>query len=63
MMIKKLVTNMYTPLRAGGKFLIGTAGKEILARDFQERDWSEAGDILVLSERKASQHWSRIETQ
>jgi hypothetical protein len=54
---------MYTSLRAGGQFLIETAGKEILARNFQERDWSEEGDLLILSERKVSQHWGRIETR
>ncbi len=60
---RKVVANMHKALRAGGQFLIETAGKEITARDFQERDWSEEGDLLILSERKASQHWSRIETR
>jgi len=60
---QKVITHMYRSLRAGGRFLIETAGKEILARNFQERDWSEVGDLLVLSERKVSQHWGRIETR
>ena len=60
---RKVVANMYTSLRAGGRFLIETAGKEILARHFQERDWSEQGDLLILSERKVSQNWSRVETR
>jgi SAM-dependent methyltransferase len=60
---RKVVANMYASLRAGGQFLIETAGKEILAGHFQERDWSEEGDLLILSERKVSQHWSRIETR
>lgn len=60
---RKVVANMYTSLRAGGQFLIETAGKEILARNFQARDWSEEGDLLILSERKISQHWGRIETR
>jgi SAM-dependent methyltransferase len=59
----KVVTNMYTSLRAGGQFLIETAGKEVVARNFQKRDWSEEGDLLILSERKTSQHWGRIETR
>jgi hypothetical protein len=58
-----VVTNMYASLRAGGRFLIETTGKEILARNFRERDWSEEGDLLVLSERKVSQNWGRIETR
>jgi len=60
---QKVVANMYTSLRAGGQFLIETMGKEILARDFQKRDWIEEGDLLILSERKVSQNWGRIETR
>ncbi len=60
---RKVVANMYTSLRVGGRFLIETAGKEILARHFQERDWSEVGDLLVLAERKVSQNWGRVETR
>ena len=60
---RKVVTNMCQSLRAGGQFLIETAGKEIVARNFQEREWNEEGDVLVLSERKVSQNWGRIETR
>ena len=60
---RAVVENVYASLRAGGRFLIETQGKEILARDFQERDWGEEGDLLVLSERKVSQNWGRIETR
>jgi hypothetical protein len=34
---RKVVEHMYSSLRTGGKFLIETMGKEILAREFQER--------------------------
>jgi hypothetical protein len=60
---RKVVTNMCQSLRAGGQFLIETAGKEIVARNFQEMEWSEVGDLLVLSEKKVSQNWGRIETR
>lgn len=60
---RKVVELMYSSLRAGGKFLIETMGKEILAREFQERHWTEEGDLLILSEKKVSQNWSRIETR
>jgi SAM-dependent methyltransferase len=60
---RKVVENMYASLRPGGKFLIETMGKEILARNFQERDWTEEGDLLLLSEKKVSQDWSRIKTR
>jgi SAM-dependent methyltransferase len=60
---RQVVRNMYASLRSGGKFLIETAGKEILAREFQERDWSEDGDTLILAERKPQQNWRRIQTR
>jgi len=60
---QQVVKNMYACLTSGGKFLIETMGKEIFARGFQERDWSEEGDLLVLAERKPFQNWSRIQTR
>ena len=60
---RKVVEHMYSSLRTGGKFLIETQGKEILARDFQEREWSQEGDLLILSERKITHNWSCIETR
>lgn len=58
-----MVKNMYASLYSGGKFLIETMGKEILARGFQEREWSEEGDTLVLAERKPHQNWGRMQTR
>jgi len=57
---RKVVKNMHESLRPGGRFLIETMGKEILAREFQARDWFEDGDSLVLFERKPIKDWSRI---
>ena len=60
---RQVVKNMYASLSPGGKFLIETAGKEIVARHFRERDWSEVGDTLVLEERKPIRNWSRIQSR
>lgn len=60
---RTVVEHMYASLRAGGQFIIETMGKEILARTFCARDWSEEGDLLLLSERTISEHWSRIDTR
>jgi SAM-dependent methyltransferase len=60
---RQVVRNMCASLRSGGRFLIETMGKEIAAREFQERDWSQHGDMIVLSERKPIQNWSRIQTR
>jgi SAM-dependent methyltransferase len=60
---RKVVEHMYASLRPGGKFLIETMGKEILARNFQQRDWTEAGDLLLLSEKQVTQDWGQIQTR
>lgn len=60
---RKVVKNMLTSLRTGGRFLIETMGKEILAKNFQEKDWHEEGNKLVLSERKPIQNWGRMQTR
>lgn len=60
---RKVVEHMYASLRPGGRFLIETMGKEILARDFQEKDWTEVGDTLVLSAREITHNWERINTR
>ena len=60
---RRVVENVHASLRPGGLFLIETQGKEILARGFRERDWSEEGDLLILSEKKVSHNWGRIETR
>jgi SAM-dependent methyltransferase len=60
---RRVVENVYASLRPGGRFLIETQGKEILARDFREKDWVEECDLLILSEKKVSQNWGRIETR
>jgi len=60
---RKVLKNMYTSLRTGGRCLIETMGKEILAREFQEKDWFEDGDTIMLAERKPIKNWSRIQTR
>lgn len=60
---RAVVEHMYASLRPGGQFMIETMGKEILARDFRARDWSEDGDLLLLSERTIVENWSRVDTR
>lgn len=60
---RRVVENMYASLKPGGHLLIETAGKEILARGFPEREWSEVDDTLLLSEKRVAGHWERMETR
>ena len=54
---------MFASLHPGGRFLIETMGKEIMARQFHEKEWFEDGDTIVLLERKTSLDWTRINTR
>jgi SAM-dependent methyltransferase len=61
---RRVVANAYASLRPGGRFLIETMGKEILARGFQAHDWEEREDgLLLLSEKRITHNWSRVETR
>jgi SAM-dependent methyltransferase len=55
---RKVVMNVYSSLKPGGKFIIDIHGKETLARIFQERNWEEKDGVILLQERKVSQNWS-----
>jgi SAM-dependent methyltransferase len=60
---RKVVTNVYQSLKAGGVFLIDMMGKEVLARVFRERDWYEENGSLILEERKLGKCWDWLETR
>jgi SAM-dependent methyltransferase len=55
---QRVLQNVYDSLRVGGVFLIELMGKEILARDFQARDWDEVDGRFLLQARKVSNNWS-----
>ena len=40
--------------------MLDTIGKEVLARIFQERDWSEGEGYFLLQERRPSEDWGRM---
>jgi SAM-dependent methyltransferase len=55
--------NALESLRPGGVFVVDTMAKEVLARSFLERDWSERGGLLRLEERKIVRDWTAIESR
>lgn len=59
----KVVANLFSSLKGGGKLLIDTMGKEIIARIFRERDWHELDGNILLEEREVSRDWSWMETR
>ena len=53
--------NVYESLRGnGGTFLLDVMGKEVLARIFTPRGWTERDGVVQLQERRISNDWSRI---
>jgi len=51
---KRVLNNIYTSLKKGGRLLIDLMGKEVLDRIFRERDWYEDSGVFFLEERKLS---------
>jgi SAM-dependent methyltransferase len=60
---RKVVLNMYRSLKKGGRLIIETMSKEVLARIFQPRGWSEVGKRIILEERKVSEDWSVVKNR
>jgi SAM-dependent methyltransferase len=60
---RKVATNIFRSLKSGGLFLIDLMSKEILAREFRERDWREVDGIFWLEERKVTDDWSRTQNR
>lgn len=50
-------------LKKGGTFIIDMMGKEILARIFEKRGWSEQDGILILEEREIKDSWAWMENR
>jgi SAM-dependent methyltransferase len=58
-----VLRNVSASLRPGGRFLIEMNGKEVLARIFRPRDWTEHDGALILEERELLEGWSRIRSR
>jgi SAM-dependent methyltransferase len=54
---RRVALNIYRSLKSGGLFMVDVMGKEVIARIFRERDWSEEDGIIWLQERKVSHNW------
>lgn len=56
--------NVYASLRPGGKLLMDMSGKEIIAKTFTPRGWSEPEPgLLWLEDRKVMPGWAGIENK
>ncbi len=57
------VKNICTSLKPGGFFLIDIQGKELLARDYKERDWFERDGYKIFLEYKIKDSWTQLENR
>lgn len=55
--------NFLACLRPGGRLVMELMGKEVLARIFRPRDWTESGGEFLLMERRLSDDWTWIENR
>jgi SAM-dependent methyltransferase len=58
-----MLENIHASLKSSGKLLMELMGKEVLARLFQERDWRQEDDAILLEERKVGKNWEYIESR
>lgn len=57
---RKVARNILGSLKHGGVLLMDMSGKEIIAREFRERDWHEVDGVYWLEERKLVGNWDRV---
>lgn len=60
---RQVLKNIYNSLKRAGSALFEMMSKEILARDFEERTWSEFGDLLLLQHRSVDKDWEWLESR
>jgi SAM-dependent methyltransferase len=58
-----VLRNIYASLRAGGRFILESMAKEILARIFLRQNWSEWPHGFMLEEREAIENWSKMHSK
>jgi len=57
---RRVVGNIFESLAPTGAAAFEMAGKEAIARIYQQRGWDEIGDALLLQERHPSDDWGRM---
>jgi SAM-dependent methyltransferase len=55
---QQVLDNVYRSLKDGGVFLVEVMGREVVARIFQARDWSEINGSILLQDRHVVRNWT-----
>ena len=56
-----VLDNVFRSLKLGGRFIIESIGKEVLARIFRETSWSEGDYGIHLERRKPIDDWGKMQ--
>lgn len=59
----QVLVNYNRSLKEGGVLLMEMAGKEIIARIYQQRDWREQNGVYLLEERHVVDDWTRTQSR
>lgn len=57
----RVLVNAYSSLKEDGVLIMDLVGKEILARSFTERGWSETSNTIVMVRRTVTKDWTWVE--
>ena len=60
---RRVLENIFQSLQSGGSLVMDLMGKEILARIFQPRDWSERDGVFHLVEHTLHEDWGWLENR
>ncbi len=60
---RRVASNVCESLRPGGAFVLDLMGKEVLARVFKPRRWTQEGDVVVLEEGRIEKAWTWLENR
>ncbi len=60
---RRTARNLHDSLRPGGRLVMSLTSKEVVAREFQERTWSERDGTYLLEEHAVRDDWSRMENR
>jgi len=55
---ERTARNFYESLKPGGTLVMSLAGKEVMAREFEERSWEERDGAYILEHREVTDDWS-----
>jgi len=59
---RRVIENIFANLKPRGIFVMDFMGKEVLARTFRERDWTEhENELVLLEQRKVGGAWDHVD--